>query len=128
MGDELPDRLVRLSVGGRSSRPDRELRRRCRDDLVPRGAGLHLDRDAHPPILNRQSPIVNLLYSPAMTAPTRRKPEPPDLLERGVNDKGEPQTFDRRLYCQLQVFTGAERTEPLVSAFAQSGLQGSCWL
>ncbi len=52
------------------------------------------------------------------------KPSPPDLRERGMDLDGQPQVTDRRLYCQLQVFTGADRIEELVQAFSTSGLAG----
>jgi chlorite dismutase len=56
------------------------------------------------------------------------KPPPPDLREKGADIGGQPQHLDRRLYCQLQVFTGAERTDEVMQAFSASGLQGAFYL
>jgi len=42
-----------------------------------------------------------------------------DLTERGANGA----TFDRRLYMQLLVFSGATESEPLVAALKESGME-----
>lgn len=63
-----------------------------------------------------------------MSHPPGRKPAPPDLREHGVDDKGAPAAIDRRLYAQLQVFTGAEPIDPLVAGLKKSGLAASLWL
>ena len=47
----------------------------------------------------------------------------PDLLERGGPVRGEPQTLDRRLFMQLQAFTGCLDPSSLVTAVRQSGLE-----
>lgn len=47
----------------------------------------------------------------------------PDLLEHGGPRRGAPQTLDRRLFVQLQVFTGALDTAPAVEAVRRSGLE-----
>ena len=47
----------------------------------------------------------------------------PDLLEHGGPRSGQPQTFDRRLFVQLQVFTGALDAAPAVEAVRRSGLE-----
>jgi len=48
----------------------------------------------------------------------------PDLLERG----SEGQTSNRRLFCQLQVFTGCVDTKPLIRALQKSGLDTVLYL
>ncbi|MEW6776751.1 MAG: chlorite dismutase family protein [Bdellovibrionota bacterium] len=51
------------------------------------------------------------------------KDDPRDLREKGMPKKGVPQTSDKRLYLQLQVFTGANGTGALVEAAKRSGLE-----
>lgn len=46
------------------------------------------------------------------------------LLEVGASVEGKPQQTDRRLYCQLQVFTGSTSSKNLVEALEASGLEG----
>ncbi len=51
------------------------------------------------------------------------KEDPRDLREKGMPKKGVPQTLDKRLYLQLQVFTGSNGTGPLVEQAKRSGLE-----
>lgn len=46
-----------------------------------------------------------------------------DILEHGGPLRGQPQTLDRRLFFQLQVFTGSPDTSPIVRAVRDSGLE-----
>ena len=46
-----------------------------------------------------------------------------DLLEHGAPKEGTPQTLDRRLFCQLQVFTGCHDSSPVIEAIRRSELQ-----
>lgn len=53
---------------------------------------------------------------------------PPDAREKGAPSKaGEPQLLDKRLYAQLQVYTGCERAAEVVDAFKASGLEGAVY-
>lgn len=52
----------------------------------------------------------------------------PDLRERSTPPRGEPQTCDRRLFMQLQVYTGCDRPEAAAEAFLASGLEGALYL
>ena len=47
----------------------------------------------------------------------------PDVLEHGGPLRGEPQTLNRRLFVQLQVFTGCRETAPVVAAVRDSALE-----
>lgn len=61
--------------------------------------------------------------------PARAEYAPPDLREKAASPKGgEPQVLDRRLYAQLQVFTGCERAEDLVGAVKDSGIESALYL
>ncbi len=52
----------------------------------------------------------------------------PDAREKGAPSKaGEPQLLDKRLYAQLQVYTGCERAAELVEAMKASGLEGAVY-
>lgn len=51
-----------------------------------------------------------------------------DLSEHGAPVDGVPQTSDRRLYMQLQVFTGATGTQEVVAALEESGLDAALYL
>jgi chlorite dismutase len=52
-----------------------------------------------------------------------------DLREKAVSPSGgEPQVLDRRLYMQLQAYTGCDHTEPLVQALHSSGLEAALYL
>ncbi len=55
-------------------------------------------------------------------APAERHLEAPDLEERGEPVGGVPQKLDRRLFLQLQVFTGCLDSGPAVKAARESGL------
>jgi chlorite dismutase len=46
------------------------------------------------------------------------------LMEVGAPVEGEPQQSDRRLYCQLHVFTGCRSPKNLIETFQASGLEG----
>jgi chlorite dismutase len=59
----------------------------------------------------------------AKPADPSRKPRPPELIEKGAPVDGAPQTLDRRLFYQLQVFTGCLDTEAAVAAARGSGLE-----
>src|SRR5690349_2915436 len=50
----------------------------------------------------------------AMSSSKRARLEPPDISERGGLKGGEPQRSDARLFMQLLVFTGCDRTADLV--------------
>lgn len=47
-----------------------------------------------------------------------------DIRETGADRGGSPQKSDRRLFCQLHVFTGLTNIEPVLNAFKKSGLEG----
>ncbi len=49
--------------------------------------------------------------------------DPRDMRERGMPVRGTPQLMDRRLYVQLQCFTGANGAGSLVEALKKSGLE-----
>lgn len=49
--------------------------------------------------------------------------DPRDLREKGTLQQGMAQATDRRLYFQLQVFTGSNGTGPLIEALKSSGLE-----
>lgn len=53
---------------------------------------------------------------------------PVDIREKGAPVNGIPQISDKRLYCQLQVFTGCRDLKPAQEAFLQSGLEGVIYL
>jgi len=46
----------------------------------------------------------------------------PELLEKGAPQHGQPQSSDRRLFCQLQAFTGCLDTKPIIEAARASRL------
>ena len=51
-----------------------------------------------------------------------------DILEHGAPVDGKPQTSDRRLYMQLQVFTGVKDVDAVSEALDQSGLDAALYL
>jgi len=51
-----------------------------------------------------------------------------DLSEHGAPIEGKPQTSERRLYMQLQVFTGATGTQEVVAALEKSGVDAALYL
>ncbi|HEX9780923.1 MAG TPA: chlorite dismutase family protein [bacterium] len=65
-----------------------------------------------------------------MTRPgsSERANVPPDIRERGAPVRGEPQTSARRLFVQLQVFTGCRDAAPLGAALAAGGAEGAVYL
>ena len=56
--------------------------------------------------------------------PPQPPAEPLDLREKGGVRNGERQPSDRRLFMQLQVFTGARDTAPLSKALEGAGVAG----
>jgi chlorite dismutase len=65
---------------------------------------------------------------PAQSAPpgfggTHAAPEIPDMREHGALKNGAPQFADRRLFMQLQVFTGASDVQSVAEALKKSGLE-----
>ena len=54
--------------------------------------------------------------------------EAPDLREHGAARDGVPQTIERRLFMQLQVFTGCLKPAEMVSALKTSGLESVVYL
>ena len=62
-----------------------------------------------------------------MHHPTESK-EKLDILEHGAPVDGKPQTSDRRLYMQLQVFTGVRDVDAVSEALDQSGLDAALYL
>jgi len=57
-----------------------------------------------------------------MSHPHQAQIEKPDIREKGAEKDGAPQFADKRLYCQLQVFTGCEDSQPLIQQLKDSGL------
>lgn len=55
--------------------------------------------------------------------PSATAPFVPDLLEHGAPVRGIPQTLDRRLFLQLQVFTGCLHVSTVVGVVRRSGLE-----
>jgi len=51
-----------------------------------------------------------------------------DLSEHGAPIDGQPQSSDRRLYMQLQVFTGVTNTEEIIGALNASNLEAALYL
>ena len=51
-----------------------------------------------------------------------------DLSEHGAPIEGKPQTSERRLYMQVQVFTGATGTQEVVAALEKSGVDAALYL
>ena len=51
----------------------------------------------------------------------------PDLREHGAPVRGEPQTLERRLFVQLQVFTGCLDVDPVVASVQASGLDAAVY-
>ena len=47
----------------------------------------------------------------------------PTVVEHGGPLRGEPQTLNRRLFVQLQVFTGCRETAPVIAAVQASALE-----
>ena len=54
--------------------------------------------------------------------------ELPDLREKAVNHKGETQISEKRLYLQLQVYTGCADPKPLADALQASGIESVLYL
>lgn len=65
---------------------------------------------------------------PSHTTSDSTQPEPLDLRERGAAINGEPQTSNARLYVQLQVFTGALSTDPIVEVLKESQVESVFYL
>ena len=63
--------------------------------------------------------------------PTAARPkgyELPELREKAVNHKGETLLSEKRLYLQLQVYTGCSDPKPLAEALKASGLDSVLYL
>jgi hypothetical protein len=60
--------------------------------------------------------------------PARKTYEMPDLREKAVTPKGETQILDRRLYLQLQVYTGCADPRAAAEALKASGLEAALYL
>lgn len=67
-----------------------------------------------------------LSHNPA--APAQNPAEALDLREYGLPKDGVPQVTERRLYCQLQVFTGCTAPDKLIRAVEASGLEAALYL
>jgi chlorite dismutase len=52
----------------------------------------------------------------------------PDILERGAPVDGQPQTSDRRLYMQLQVYTGVTDTGAIAGALSAADVEAALYL
>jgi len=63
-----------------------------------------------------------------MQYPHSEPSEKLDILERGAPIDGQPQTTDRRLYIQLQVFTNVTDTDAAVSTISQTDLDAALYL
>ncbi len=65
---------------------------------------------------------------PPAPAPARPAYQLPEAKERGAASKtGEPQTLDKRLWCQLQVYSDCTNAKAVVEAFRSSGLEGAVY-
>ena len=71
-----------------------------------------------------QTPKTPHAERPQGGPPAAPASEPLDLREKGGVRNGERQTSDRRLFMQLQVFTGARETAPLSKALEGAGVAG----
>lgn len=58
----------------------------------------------------------------------RKAYEMPDLREKSVDPKGGTQALDRRLYLQLQVYTGCSDPRAAADALRASGLEAALYL
>src|SRR5437773_9604999 len=56
------------------------------------------------------------------------KYELPDLREKSTGPKGEAQILEKRLFIQLQVYTGCDRPESLAAELKESGLEALLYL
>ena len=63
-----------------------------------------------------------------MQHPHSETQEKLDILEHGAPKDGQPQTSDRRLYMQLQVFTDVDDSDAAIQALSQSGLDAALYL
>lgn len=63
-----------------------------------------------------------------MQHPHSETSEKLDILEHGAPLDGQPQTSNRRLYMQLQVFTGVTDIDSISKALEQSGLDAALYL
>lgn len=54
--------------------------------------------------------------------------ELPELREKAVNHKGEAQILDKRLYLQLQVYTGCSDAQAAADALKASGIESVLYL
>ncbi len=65
---------------------------------------------------------------PQTAAPQAHKLEPPDIKEYGAPKQDGPQVSDKRLFFQLQVFTGCAHPEELSKALQKSSLESVLYL
>lgn len=63
-----------------------------------------------------------------MQHPHGENKEQLDMLEHGAPVEGQPQSSDRRLFMQFQVFTGATDTGEMVSVLEKSGLDAALYV
>src|SRR5205807_6619608 len=76
----------------------------------------------------RQENRVAILVAMDQPATKPKGYELPDLREKAVNHKGETQISEKRLYLQLQVYTGCSDPKPLAEALKASGLESVLYL
>jgi chlorite dismutase len=57
-------------------------------------------------------------------APTKPESAPLDLSEKGGARNGQPQTLNKRLFMQLQAFTGCHHPEVLEQTLTRAGIEG----
>ena len=62
--------------------------------------------------------------------PKTKRPqmEAPDIREHGASIEDKPQISNRRLFCQLQVFTGCQNPQPLAEALKKASLESVLYL
>ena len=77
----------------------------------------------HARVLQNHNPNIN---GESMHHPKDHS-EPLDIREKGAPKDGKPQVSDRRLYMQLQVFTGCADTAPVTDALEGSGLEAALY-
>jgi len=53
----------------------------------------------------------------------RPQMEAPDIREHGASIEDKPQISNRRLFCQLQVFTGCQNPQALAKALKKASLE-----
>ncbi len=76
----------------------------------------------NPSEIKMTSPAAAAGHGPAQAS------EPLDMREHGAPRNGEPQFTTKRLYVQLQVFTGCKNPDACVKALEKSGLESVLYL